>query len=205
MKVQEWKKQEVESLKNLILEYPVLGIVDSTNLPSMQLQKIRFKLKPDVLIKMTRSRLLKLAIEQLKDKKYGIEKLNEYLRHNIPILLFSKKDSFRLSKFLIKNKNSAPARPGQKAPNDIIIPAGPTEFTPGPVIGELGQAGLKTAVEGGKIVIKEDKLIVKEGDVITDKVAGVLAKLGIRPMKIGFNLLATYDNGLIYNKDVLDI
>ena len=62
MKVQEWKKQEVESLKNLILEYPVLGIVDSTNLPSMQLQKIRFKLKPDVLIKMTRSRLLKLAI-----------------------------------------------------------------------------------------------------------------------------------------------
>jgi len=205
MKVQEWKKQEVESLKHLILEYPVIGVVDSTNLPSMQLQKMRFKLKPDVLIKMTKSRLLKLALEQLKDKKQGIEKLEEYLRYNIPILLFSKKDSFKLSKFLIKNKSSAPARPGQKAPNDIIVSAGPTEFTPGPVIGELGQAGLKTGVEGGKIVIKEDKLVVKEGDVITDKVAAVLTKLGIQPMKIGFNLLATYDGGLIYNKNVLDI
>ena len=204
MKVQEWKKQEVESLKHLILEYPVIGVVDSTNLPSMQLQKMRFKLKPDVLIKMTKSRLLKLALEQLKDKKQGIEKLEEYLRYNIPVLLFSKKDSFKLSKFLIKNKSSAPARPGQKAPNDIIVPAGPTEFTPGPGIGELGQAGLKTGVEGGKIVIKEDKLIVKEGDVITDKVAAVLAKLGIQPMKIGFNLLATYDSGLIYNKNVLE-
>ena len=75
MKVQQWKKQEVETLKKLILEYPVMGVVDSTNLPSMQLQKMRFKLKPDVLIRMTKSRLLKLALEQIKDKKPGIEKL----------------------------------------------------------------------------------------------------------------------------------
>ena len=205
MKIQNWKKQEVETLKKLILEYPVLGVVDSTNLPSMQLQKMRFKLKPDVLIRMTKSRLLKLALEQIKDKKPGIEKLENYIKYNIPILLFSKKDSFRLSKFLIKNKSAAPAKPGQKAPNDILIPAGPTEFTPGPVIGELGQAGLKTGVEGGKIVIKEDKLITREGDIINDKVAAVLAKLGIQPMRIGFNLLTTYDNGLVYEKKLLNI
>ncbi|MBU0929740.1 MAG: 50S ribosomal protein L10 [Nanoarchaeota archaeon] len=205
MKVQNWKKQEVESIKKLIEEYPVIGIVDGTNLPSMQLQKIRFKLKPDVLIKMTKSRLLKLALEQLKDKKKGIENLENYIRYNIPILIFTREGAFKLSKNLLKNRSSAAAKPGQKAPNDIIISAGPTEFTPGPVIGELGQIGLKTAVEGGKIVIKEDKLVVKEGDLINDKVASVLSKLGIQPMKIGINLVVAYDNGDIYGKDILNV
>ncbi|MDD5651128.1 MAG: 50S ribosomal protein L10 [Candidatus Nanoarchaeia archaeon] len=205
MKVQKWKKQEVEEIKQLLEEYPVVGIVDGTSLPSMQLQKIRFKLKPGFIIRMTKSRLLKIALEQVKTKKPGIEKLGSYLRFKIPLLIFSKEGSFKLSKLLIKNRSSSAAKPGQIAPNDITISAGPTEFTPGPIIGELGQVGLKTGVEGGKIAIKEDKLIVHEGGIITDKVASVLAKLGIQPMKIGINLLATYDNGLIFEKDVLNI
>lgn len=205
MKIQNWKKQEVEEIKQLLEEYPVIGIVDGTSLPSMQLQKIRFKLKPDFLIRMTKARLLKLAIEQVKTKKPGIEKLESYIRYKIPLLIFSRKDSFKLSSLLIKNRSSAAAKPGQIALNDIVIPAGPTEFTPGPIIGELGQAGLKTAVEGGKIAIKEDKLVVKEGQVINDKVATVLSKLGILPMKIGINLVATYDNGSVFEKSVLNI
>lgn len=205
MKVQNWKKQEVSEIVKLLEEYPIIGIIDGTSLPSMQLQKIRFKLKPEVLIKMTKSRLLKLALEQVKAKKPGIEALEKYIKYNIPILLFSKEDSFKLSKKLIKNRSAAPAKPGQIAPYDLIIPAGPTEFTPGPIIGELGQAGLKTAVEGGKIAIKEDKVVAKEGAVITDKISSILAKLGIQPMKIGVNLLATYDKGMIFEKKVLDI
>lgn len=205
MKVQKWKKQEVEEIKQLLEEYPVIGIVDGTSLPSMQLQKIRFKLKPGFIIRMTKSRLLKIALEQVKTTKPGIEKLGSYLRFKIPLLIFSKEGSFKLSKLLIKNRSASAAKPGQIAPNDITISAGPTEFTPGPIIGELGQVGLKTGVEGGKIAIKEDKLIVHEGGIITDKVASVLAKLGIQPMKIGINLLATYDNGLVFEKDVLNI
>jgi len=205
MKVQNWKKQEVSEIVKLLEEYPIIGIIDGTSLPSMQLQKMRFKLKPEVLIKMTKSRLLKLALEQVKVKKPGIESLEKYIKYNIPILLFSREDSFRLSKKLIKNRSAAPAKPGQIAPYDLIISAGPTEFTPGPIIGELGQAGLKTAVEGGKIAIKEDKVVAREGAVITDKIASILAKLGIQPMKIGINLLATYDRGMIFEKKVLDI
>ena len=203
-KIANWKKNKVEELKKLLTEYPVIGIVDLTNLPSAQFQKIRYSLRDSVLIKMTRARLVKIAIEQLKDKKKNIEELNKIMT-GMSALLLTKTDAFKLSKSLSRSKSKAPAKPGQKAPNNIIIPAGPTPFAPGPVMGELGQLGIKTSVVDGKITVKEDKLLVKTDEVISDKVASLLSKLKIEPMEIGINLLAVYDSGLIYGRDVLSI
>ncbi len=201
-KSKENKKKKVEFTKKLIEEYPVIGIADVTNLPALQLQNIRFKLKPDIITTMIKKRLVKIAMEN--SEKQNIKELENHLK-GIPLLIFSKQDSFKLSKRLRKNRSNAPAKPGQIAPDDIIVPAGATEFTPGPIIGELGKLGLKTSVEGGKIAIQEDKVVVKAGEEIKEDVAGVLSKLGIEPMKIGLNLIATYDNGTIFTRDVLSI
>ena len=203
-KVASWKKNKVEEIKKLLTEYPVIGIVDLTNLPSAQFQKIRHSLRDSVLITMTRARLMKIAIDQLKDKKKNIDELNKIMT-GMSALLLTKTDAFKLSKSLSRSKSKAPAKPGQKAPNNIVIPAGPTPFTPGPVMGELGQLGIKTTVIDGKITVKEDKLLVKTDEVISDKVASLLSKLKIEPMEIGINLLAVYDSGLIYGRDVLSI
>ena len=203
-KVASWKKNKVEEIKKLLTEYPVIGIVDLTNLPSAQFQKIRHSLRDSVLITMTRARLMKIAIDQLKDKKKNIDELNKVMT-GMSALLLTKTDAFKLSKSLSRSKSKAPAKPGQKAPNNIVIPAGPTPFTPGPVMGELGQLGIKTTVIDGKITVKEDKLLVKTDEVISDKVASLLSKLKIEPMEIGINLLAVYDSGLIYGRDVLSI
>jgi len=203
-KVASWKKNKVEEIKKLLTEYPVIGIVDLTNLPSAQFQKIRHSLRDSVLITMTRARLMKIAIDQLKDKKKNIDELNKIMT-GMSALLLTKTDAFKLSKSLSRSKSKAPAKPGQKAPNNIVIPAGPTPFTPGPVMGELGQLDIKTTVIDGKITVKEDKLLVKTDEVISDKVASLLSKLKIEPMEIGINLLAVYDSGLIYGRDVLSI
>ena len=203
-KIANWKKNKVEEIKKLLTEYPVIGIVDLTNLPSAQFQKIRHSLRDSVLITMTRARLMKIAIDQLKDKKKNIDELNKIMT-GMSALLLTKTDAFKLSKSLSRSKSKAPAKPGQKAPNNIVIPAGPTPFTPGPVMGELGQLDIKTTVIDGKITVKEDKLLVKTDEVISDKVASLLSKLKIEPMEIGINLLAVYDSGLIYGRDVLSI
>ena len=47
-----------------------------------------------------------------------------------------------------------------------MIPAGPTPFAPGPIIGELGMLKIKAGIEAGKVVIKEDAHVAKKGDVI---------------------------------------
>jgi len=202
--VAEWKKNKVEEIKRLIDSYKTIGIIDMANMPSSQLQKMKAQLKDRILIVMTRLRLIKLALENKKDSKKGLSELEKYFK-GVPALIFSNEDSFKISKTLIKNKSPAAAKPGQTAPYDIMIPKGPTPFTPGPVIAELSQLGLKTSVEAGKISIKDDTVVAKAGAVISDKLANVLAKLGIEPMEIGLNLVATYENGNVYDGSILRI
>jgi len=123
----------------------------------------------------------------------------------MPAILATKDDAFALASTLKKSRSMAPAKAGQTAPNDIIIPAGPTSFSPGPIIGELGAAGIKAGIDAGKVVIKEDSKALAEGDVITPQLAGILTRLGIEPMEIGLNLLAAFEEGMIYTKSVLEI
>jgi len=164
--------------------------------------KIKFQLQGKVVLKYSKKRLMKIAFSESEDKT--IQELGEKLE-GIPALIFTNEDPFKLFQILKQSKSPAAAKPGDKAPKDIIIPAGPTDFTPGPMIGELGQLGIKTSVEGGKVVIKEDKLLVKEGEEVVAKNAELMAKLSIEPMEIGLNLVLTYGNNEILVRSVLDI
>jgi large subunit ribosomal protein L10 len=192
----------VKDLENKIKNYKVIAIADLTSLPSLQLQKMRSKLKATTDIIGSKSSLMKIALTNLKDKIKGIEELNKYFQ-GVASLVLTNESAFMLSKKLSESKTSAPAKPGQVAPREIKIPAGPTPFPPGPIIGELGKIGLKTGVEGGKVAVKEEKIVAKKGDIISKDVAAVLSKLKIEPMELGINLVAAYEEGVIFTSDIL--
>lgn len=202
-KIPEWKRKKVSELKKLIQEYPIIGVVDLAGLPTPQLQSIRKSLKDKIVLSITKKRLLKIALGEFKDKPNMDRVINNL--NGVPALLFTKEDPFKLYKLLEKNKSNAAAKPGQIAPFDIIVHAGPTNFAPGPIISELGKLGIKTAVEGGKLAIKNDVTLVKEGKVISKDAADLLFKLGVTPMKIGLNLTLVYQNGDVYTKEVLGV
>jgi len=153
---------------------------------------------------MTKRRFMNIVLDKVKDNKKGIEEMKKYLI-GMPALLFTKDDPFKLAKTLKRSMSTAPAKQGQVAPKDIIVSAGPTPFSPGPVISELASAGIKTAIENGKIVVKSDAVVVKKGDKVSAAVAGILVRLGVEPMSVGLNLTAVYDNGTIFTRDVLSI
>ncbi|MEK6868719.1 MAG: hypothetical protein AABX74_00690, partial [Nanoarchaeota archaeon] len=123
----------------------------------------------------------------------------------MPAFIFSNENPFRLSRLLQKSKTKAPAKAGQIAPSDIVISKGPTPFAPGPIISELSGIGLKVGVEGGKIAIKADTVIARKGEKIKPKVAEILARLDIRPMDVGLGMVAAYEDGIIYTRDVLEV
>lgn len=202
--VAEYKKTVVKDFVKLAEDYPIIGAVNMEGLPTAQLQTMREQLRDTVVLRMTKRRLMKIIIDKVKDKKPGIDKLTEHLK-GMPALLFTEENPFKLFKTIEKNKSSAPAKPGQVAPKDIVVKAGPTPFAPGPVIGELGSLGIKSGVESGKIAIKEDKVVAKEGDVISGKLASILSRLGVQPMEIGLDVVAVYEGGTIYTKSVLRI
>ncbi len=200
--VSEYKKNEVADVRRLFEEYPVVGVVNLDGLPAEQYMAIKHKFKDRAYIKFTKKSFMTRALESI--KKPNINELRDALE-GVPALVFTKEDPFIFYNSLEKSKISAAARAGQKAPDDIIVNAGPTPFTPGPIIGELGQLGFKTEVKDGKIAIKEDKVLVKVGQEINQKVADLLSKLGIEPMKIGLNVTLMYQNGFVYKKEALAI
>ncbi|MCX6817971.1 MAG: 50S ribosomal protein L10 [Candidatus Aenigmarchaeota archaeon] len=199
--VSERKKLAVEQLKADFKKYPIVGIVDMYKLPAKQLQEIKDSLRGKAVIKMAKKSVIKLAMEGAVS---GLEKLEEKIR-NQPAILLSDVDPFELARVIDASKSSAAAKPGDIAPRDIVIKEGPTSLKPGPVIGELQRVKLPAGVDGDKIVIKKDAVIVKEGEHITKPVADVLMKLGVQPMEIALTLMAVYDRGTIYGRDILFI
>lgn len=200
--VSQQKKDTVAEFTKLIDEYDIVGAVNMENLPAKTLNKMRDQLRDTVLLKMSKRRLLAVALNN--SKKEGVKELIPHLK-GMPALLFTKESPFKLYKTLKKNKSNTAIKGGQTAPNDIIVPAGPTGFAPGPVIGELGSVGIKAGIDGGKVAIKEDSVVAKEGDVVDAKLAGLLTRLGIEPMEIGLDLTAAYENGEILTKSILDV
>ncbi len=197
----EKKIQEVKLVKEQLREYPVVGILDMFKLPARQLHLIRNKLRGEAVIRMVKKRLITRA---LKDSRPGLDKLRDYIQGE-PALILSRTNPFKLARIIAESKSPSPAKPGDIATKDIEIKAGPTSLPPGPVIGELQKVKIPCAVEGDKISITKDTVLVKDGDVITKDIAGVLSKLRIEPMEVSLNLLAAWEEEVIYGKDILFI
>ncbi len=198
------KKAVIQKIQDLAKDYPIIGVLNMHSMPAAQLARMRSTLRKNVVMVMTKKKLLLRAIDKLKTTKPGLEKILEKLP-DMPALIFTKDNPFALFKTIKKNKSKAPAKAGQIAPFDLIIPAGPTPFAPGPVLSELGALGIKAGVEGGKVAVKVDSTVCKEGEVIKPALAPMLARLGIQPMEIGLDLVAVYEKGIIYPKSVLNI
>jgi large subunit ribosomal protein L10 len=198
--VSEKKIKLVKDIGEEIEKYPVLGIIDMFKLPARQLHEIRNKLRGKAVIRMVKKRIIRIVLEKSGAKNINV--LEDYIQGE-PALIFTEIDPFRLARIIEESKSQAPAKKGDTAPKDIVVKAGPTSLTPGPVIGELQRIKIPAMVEGEKIAIKEDTIVAKEGEEISKELADVLSKLRIEPMEIALNLLAVWENGDIYPKDIL--
>jgi large subunit ribosomal protein L10 len=203
-KVSDEKKKAVDELVKLFNENKVVALVNLEGLPSAQLQRLKQQIRENVKIFMCKKTIMTLAFEQIKGKVKGSEKIAEMVT-GMPALLLTNENPFKLANKIQKNKSKAPAKAGQIAPFDIIIPAGPTSFTPGPIISELAAAGIKAGVENGKIAVKVPSTLAKEGEEISKNAADMMAKFNIEPMEIGLNLVGALEDGIIYDKAVLSV
>ena len=163
---------------------------------------MRKSLSGKAILKMSRKNFIKIALENV--GKENIEGLSDYLEGQ-PAMVFTEMNPFKLFKILEDSKTEAPAKAGAIAPADIVVPAGDTSFPPGPILGELQQAGIPAKIDKGSIVVQEDAVVVEEGEPVPKNVADVLTKLEIYPMEVGIDLLAVYEDNTIYTADVLKI
>jgi large subunit ribosomal protein L10 len=188
--IPEKKIQLVEDLSKLLKNKKTVLLASIKNIPASQFQNISKSFRGKAIIKVPKKNLIFKALDSAGDEE--IKKLKEEIKDNTAII-FSDLDCFELALELIEKKTPAKAKAGQEAPEDIEVPAGPTELLPGPAISELGAVGLQVQIDKGKITIKQPKVIVKEGEAISREAADVMNKLDIKPFNVGFLPLSAFD------------
>ena len=197
----EWKREEVEQIKELASSHELIGLVDIYGIPAKQFQQIRRNLHGNAVVKVARNTLVAHAFNDLGGQFVDLnEKVTEH-----SALIFASGNPFKLFKSLEQTKTRRAAKAGEITPEDIVVSEGPTSFKPGPIVGELNSAGIPAAIDGGKVKIKQTKTVVKAGEAVSAKQADVLSKLDIKPMPVGLSLVAVCYEGEIYLPDVLAV
>jgi len=196
------KADEVAKLTSSIDQYEVIALASLYKVRASQLQELTKRFRSDILMKTAKNVLVKLALDR--SARQNIQDLSKHMVGS-NLLLLTNMNPFTLSILLDKNKIKATAKAGDIAPTDITIPAGNTGLPPGPAISELHDAGVRTRIESGSVWVMRDTVVAKKGEAIPPRVASVLSKLGVKPLEVGLQLVAAYDDGLILTAEQLSL
>ncbi|MGD6811078.1 MAG: 50S ribosomal protein L10 [Candidatus Bathyarchaeia archaeon] len=198
------KSSEVEEIVDVLKDCKSIGIASLRKVRASQLQELKKSMKGQVTFKVLKNTLVKLALEDM--KKEELKPLEDYLE-GPNVFLFTELNPFKLALLLEKGKVKTFAKAGDVAATDVVVPSSNTGQPPGPVISQLNAVGLPTRIENGSVWVSKDTLVVRRGEVINDRLAGVLSKLGIKSVELGMSMRAVYDNGLIItgNQLVVDV
>jgi large subunit ribosomal protein L10 len=199
------KAQRVQQLTESILHSPVTAVIGIRGVPAAAMQGMRRELRarghPFV---VAPNSALRHALELAAKERPALRPLLEHVTDQTALLV-AEANPFTLARELDQTRSPTPARGGEIAPQDIRVPSGTTSFKPGPIVGELQQAGFPAAIEKGKVVLKKDVTIVKAGQPIPRAVAGLLTRLDIKPLEVGLDLRALVDGDTFYPPEVLAI
>ena len=200
-RIPEWKVKDVEELIEMISKSRVVGVVGVREIPASNLQQMRGSLRGNVEIRMVRNTIARRALEASAPE---IRPLADFIEDQTA-LIFSNDNPFKLNGLLEKGKQPMPIKAGSRAPKDIVVEAGETSFSPGPMVGKLQAAGIPAAIKGGKVVINQKITLAKEGEVVPAKTADILKTMEIFPRNVGLELRAACEGGLIFKSKDLSI
>jgi len=197
------KSEKVEEIKNILKKYSILGIASLHKVRAQQLQEMRKKLEGIAHLKVYKNTLVERALRETGNDP-SIDKLKEYMQGS-NVFVFTNYNPFKLAIIFEKSKVRVPAKAGDVATEDIIVPSGNTGLPPGPIISQLNAVGIPTRIEGGSVWVARDTIVARKGDVINESLAAALSKLGLKPIELGLTLKAAYDGKFVLSEKDLKI
>ena len=203
-KVASWKRGRVDELAAILTSDGVLGVVDIGGVPAKNMLSMRDDLRSSLSITMAKKTLMRLAWEQTGRPMEELESLLEGAVQ--PAIVHSNSmNAFQLYSELEKTKQGRAAKEGEVSPMDIVVEAGPTEFGPGPIVGEFNAVGIPAKIDKGKVAIQKTTTVVNKGEPISADLGIMLSKLDINPIEIGIILTGAIEDGFLFEVDSLDL
>ena len=203
-KVASWKRDRVGELAAILTSDGVLGIVDIGGVPAKNMLSMRDDLRSGLSITMAKKTLMRLAWEQTGRPMEDLESLLEGAVQPA-IVHTTSMNAFQLYSELEKTKQGRAAKEGEIAPMDIVVEKGPTEFGPGPIVGEFNAVGIPAKIDKGKVAIQKTTTVVNKGDPISADLGIMLSKLDINPIEIGIILTGAIEDGFLFEADSLNL
>jgi len=179
-------------------------IVGVDNVGSNQMQKTRIALRGKAIVLMGKNTIIRTQLKKLiADGNTKVQALHDLCRGNVG-LVFTNHDLKDVRKIIQENKRPAAARQGVPAANDVFVPPGPTGLDPGQT--SFFQAlNIATKIVKGSIEIINQVHLIKKGDKVSASHVALLGKLNILPFYHGFTVKKVYEDGFVYDSEVLDI
>lgn len=193
-------------MKSLLEQYETILVVGIDHVSSGQLAKIRKELRVyEATVLMGKNTLMRKVVAQfvVEHPGHALVELLPYLVGNCG-LVFVKRDIDKVREVIKTNTKAAPAKIGQIAENDVVVPPGATGCDPGQT--QWFQAlNVPTKIVKGQIEIVSELKLITKGDKVGASEAGLLQKLNILPFTYGVQFLQVFMNGSVFDAAVLDI
>jgi large subunit ribosomal protein LP0 len=190
-------------LDKYLTEYKNVLICTVDNVGSHQMQKVRMSLRGKAVVLMGKNTICRKAIREHMVDNPALEALLPYVRGNIGFV-FTNDDLNAIRKIVLENKVPAAAKQGSIAPIDVVVPPGPTGLDPGQTA--FFQAlNIATKIARGSIEIINQVLLIKAGEKVSSSHVALLGKLNINPFFYGIQVTHVYENGSVYESNILDL
>ena len=194
------KIETVQETVELLKEYDVIAAADLNKVSSAMLQDMRRQLRGRLHFKVLKNTLMRISMEKAGKKGYD-EFIEQAAGPNV--FMFTNGNPFRVAMELDANKVSVFAKAGDIAMDEIILTAGNTGLSPGPLIGKFGVLGVRTRIEAGNIWVVQDTTVCRAGEPINEELVDLLQRMGIRVSEMGLRVKTVYERGDVIPGDAL--
>ena len=195
------KLEMLQHIEELATKYDTVIVSKLHKVRAGQLMLLRKNFRGELVMVVAKNKIAALAL-----RNAGLKNAEEFVSNltGQNALIFTKMNPFKLYLSLEKSKVNLPARAGDIATSEIVVPSGSTGIPPGPVLSEFKDAGVQTRIEAGSIFVSRDSVVAHPGDVISPKLAGLLSRLAIKPIKAGLSIfMASAEGLLLLQKDIV--
>ncbi|MEW5840839.1 MAG: 50S ribosomal protein L10 [Thermoproteota archaeon] len=197
------KRLMYKELQELPKQYNVIALSRMTKVRASQLMLLRKKFRNDIKIRIIKNKVAIRAFENVKGVA-GLDSLKKELEGQCA-LMFTNISPFKLNLIFSQNKIFLPAKGGDIATKEIVVPAGNTGLVPGPVLSEFKVGNVQTRIDQGTIWVNKDTVVAKPGDVISQQLASLLSKLNVKPIEAGIAVNFAIAEGLLFKEADLRI
>jgi len=196
------KVDYIARMEVLLDTYTKVFIVNATHVGSRQFSNIRYSLRGTGVVLMGKNTVMRKVITA-RGPDSPFAALLPLIVGNIGLVFVG--DSMPKARDIIGDHVvPAPARAGVVANADVHVPKGPTGCDPSQT-GYFQTMEIPTKISRGQIEIQSDVHLVNKGERVTAGQADLLQKLNIRPFTYGLAITRVFDNGSVYDVDVLAI